>query len=99
MKFTFVFKLFYALGLSALSAHYVVTDHAKWHGLGRDAFLAHEGHRFDIYMATASSDSRYYVIYAILAFGFFALYEVAGYLGGRLDSVLQPKVTPPAPKP
>ncbi len=51
MKSAYAIKLFLAVALGVLSGQTRSRDYAKWHALGREAFLAAQGNRFDQSMA------------------------------------------------
>jgi hypothetical protein len=54
---------------------FVAHDYDKWHTLGRDAFLSHQSHRYDVYMASPSAVSS--ISAAVWTIVIIALYEGA----------------------
>ena len=52
MKFSIrMERLLAAIVMALLFVAHRHYDFARWQGLGRDAFLSFQGHRFDLYMA------------------------------------------------
>lgn len=93
MKSALVFKVLFAIGFGALYGESIQMDHEKWRSLGRDAFLAFQSHRFDAFMVHPSPGVVYIAISVLFGVGLFALYEVTGYLGEKLVSLLMQRRT------
>jgi hypothetical protein len=49
--------------------------HQKWHGLGREAYLAHESQNFDKLYANPSSLIHLVLLWVVLVLLIFALYK------------------------
>ena len=95
MKSAYVFKLFFVLAIGVLSGEGITRDYEKWHGLGRAAFLAYQGNRFDRYMAHPAPGAIHAVTLPLLLLFLAALYEVVAFLGAKcvaliVDSVRHP---------
>jgi hypothetical protein len=79
MQSRFVIKFCVAAAIGVLGGLFVHADYERWHRLGREAFLSHEAHRFDLYMADPQLRVSALFVFAVLALGFFALYEGLAY--------------------
>jgi hypothetical protein len=88
MKSTYALKLFFAVALGVLSGQAVTRDYAKWHALGREAFLAYQGNRFDQSMAHPAPGAFHIMIFTIFVVSLVALYEVAAFGGAKCISLV-----------
>lgn len=75
MKLRTIVRLVLATLIGILFGAFVAHDYDKWHTLGRDAFLSHQSHRFDVYMASPSAGSS--IAAGVRAIVMIALYEGA----------------------
>jgi len=88
MKSAYIFKLFFAVIAGVFVGQRINADYARWHTLGRDAFLKAQGYRFDRYMAHPASGAIHVFGAALLLVLIVALYEVAAFLGARCVSLI-----------
>jgi hypothetical protein len=95
MKSAYVFKLFFVIVAGTFFGQRINADYAKWHALGREAFLAYQGHRFDQYMAHPAPGGLHLAATLLLLVVFAALYEVAAFLGAKCVSVIVDSVRQP----
>ena len=70
--------------LGALFGGYIAADRSQWFHLGRDAFLAYQARRFDIYMSRPNTGIGSVVVTAILAIGLAVIYEFVAIAGEKL---------------
>jgi hypothetical protein len=88
MKSAYVFKLFFVVALGVLSGQHIARDLARWHALGREAFLAYQGNRFDRYMAHPASGLMHVIFTTLILAALAALYEVAAIGGAKCISLI-----------
>jgi hypothetical protein len=88
MKSMYALKLFFAVALGVLSGQAMTRDYAKWHALGREAFLAYQGNRFDQSMAHPASGALHIIILTVFVVSLVALYEVAAFGGAKCISLI-----------
>ena len=88
MKSAYAFKLFLAVAIGVLAGEAVTRDYAKWHGLGREAFLAYQGNQFDQYMAHPGPVAENIVIATLLMLLCVALYEGFAFVGAKCVSLI-----------
>ena len=88
MKSLYALKLFFAVALGVLSGQALTRDYAKWHALGRPAFLAAQANRFDRYMAHPAPGALHIFSLTLLIVALVALYEVASYAGAKCISLI-----------
>lgn len=88
MKSVYALKLFFAIVLGVLFGQAVARDLAKWHALGREAFLAYQGNRFDRYMAHPASGALHIIGTAAFVVALAALYEAASFGGAKCVSLI-----------
>ena len=91
MKSQLVLKFLFALMAGGLFGLFIQSDYEKWHRLGREAFLTYQAQRFDVNMANPHWGIPHVTVIALMALGFFALYEAATYAGARLFSLFSRK--------
>jgi hypothetical protein len=91
MKSRLVIRLFLFMASGAFFGRFVRWDQARWNRLGREAFLSYQEHRFDRYMASPGTGTKYVVILAIFALGLGVLYEGIAYAGDKIIARLFPK--------
>jgi hypothetical protein len=84
MKSRLIIRLFLIVASGALFGRHMQLDYAKWHQLGREAFLSYQAHRFDQCIATPGAAAHYVFIMAIFALGLGALFEGFAYAGDKL---------------
>ncbi|MGO9795126.1 MAG: hypothetical protein ACLPLZ_03400 [Terracidiphilus sp.] len=87
MKSLYAVKLFFAVALGVLSGQAITRDYAKWHVLGREAFLAYQGNRFDRYMAHPAPGALHIITFTLITVTFLAMYEVASFGGAKCISL------------
>jgi hypothetical protein len=63
-------------------------DYAKWHALGRDAFLADQANRFDQHIAHPAPGSLDIMALTLTMVVFLAMYEVAAFGGAKCISLI-----------
>jgi hypothetical protein len=88
MKSLYLVKLFLAISLGVLAGQAVTRDYAKWHSLGRDAFLAAQGNRFDKYMAHPAPGGIHVILGAIFVVSLLAAYEIASFWGAKCVTLI-----------
>lgn len=88
MKSAYAFKLFFAVALGVLSGQAIARDNAKWHALGRDAFLAYQSNRFDRTMAHPVPGALHIVGFTLFVVALLAMYEVASFAGAKCVSLI-----------
>lgn len=88
MKSLYAIKLFFAVALGVLSGQAITRDYAKWHALGRDAFLAYQANRFDRSMAHPAPGALHVMTLTLLVVSLVAMYEVASFWGARCVSLI-----------
>jgi hypothetical protein len=88
MKSAYAFKFVFAVAFGVLLGEYISWDYARWHMLGRDAFLTYQGHRFDRYMAHPVPGALHVIFAMLMVVGLLTLYEVAAYLGAKCVSLI-----------
>ena len=76
MKPSLMPKAVAAIVLGSLFGWYIHHDYVTWNLRGRDAFIAHQMHRFDIYMASPRPIVIILVGTSLLALGVCVLYEL-----------------------
>jgi hypothetical protein len=76
MKQNLMPKVVAAILLGSLFGWYIHHDYATWSLRGRDAFIAHQTRRFDMYMASPRPIIHNLVVTALLALGLCVLYEL-----------------------
>jgi hypothetical protein len=91
MKAAYVFKFIFAIAFGALFGEYITWDYAKWHALGRNAFLASQGNRFDRYMAHPAPGILHIIVATVLIVGLAASYEMAAFVGAKCVSLIRPE--------
>jgi hypothetical protein len=77
--------------MAILFGMYIHHDYTSWHMRGKDAFLAHQAHRFDTYMSTPAPvplTTFHALVGAVIAFGLYEL--IAAALGKMLPSPESP---------
>ena len=79
------------MATGALCGLCIHLDQAKWIQLGRDAFLAAQGHRFDQYSARQGTVAGYVIISAIFTLGLGVLFEGIVYAGDKIVNLLVPR--------
>jgi hypothetical protein len=84
MKSRLIIKFLLLAASGVLIGHLINLDIEKWHTLGRDLFLTHQGQRFDRDMANPGTGVGLLVFCAVFSLGLGALYEGAAYAGDRL---------------
>ena len=84
MKPKMLVKLFFSALMGALFGGSIAVDHSRWFHLGRDAFMANQARRFDMYMSRPSTGVVYVVATAIFAVGLAAIYELVAIAGDKL---------------
>jgi hypothetical protein len=88
MKSMYGLKLFFAIVLGVLSGQAMARDYAKWHALGRDAFLADQANRFDQHIAHPAPGSLDIMALTLTMVVFLAMYEVAAFGGAKCISLI-----------
>jgi hypothetical protein len=88
MKSAYVFKLFLSLVFGVLMGEYIAWDYARWHLLGRNAFLAYQAHRFDRYMAHPSPGIEHVIVATLIVVGLAAAYEVFAFVCAKCFSLI-----------
>jgi hypothetical protein len=88
MKSIYALKLFFAVALGALSGQAIARDYAKWHALGRTAFLAYQGNRFDRTFAHPAPGALHIIFFTLIVVSFVAMYEVAAFGGAKCISLI-----------
>jgi hypothetical protein len=88
MKSAYVFKCFFAVAFGVLFGEYINWDYARWHALGREAYLVYEGHRFDRYMAQPAPGVLHVIVAMLMVVGLLTMYEGAAFLGARCVSLI-----------
>jgi len=88
MKSLYALKLFFAVALGVLSGQAMTRDYAKWHALGREAFLAAQANRFDQDMAHPASGALHIVTLTLITVALVAMYEVAAFGGAKCISLI-----------
>jgi len=88
MKSVYAIKLFLAIVLGALTGEAVARDLTKWHALGREAFLAYQGNRFDRNMADPAPSALHIVGTAVFVVALAAAYELAAFGGAKCISLI-----------
>jgi hypothetical protein len=88
MKSAYVFKLFFAIVAGVFLGERVNADYARWHGLGRDAFLAYQGHRFDRFMAHPAAGGIHIAGSTFLLILLVACYEGLAFLAAKCVSLI-----------
>jgi len=58
--------------------------HVKWHGLGREAFLAHESQNFDKIYANPVSIMHLILLFVLIALPIYALYKGIAFVVAKL---------------
>lgn len=76
MKQNLIPKVVAAILLGSLFGWYIHHDYVTWSLRGRDAFIAHQIRRFDMYMASPRPIAHNLVVTALLALGVCVLYEL-----------------------
>lgn len=84
MKTPYVFKFLFAVAFGVLYGECFQWDYERWHKLGRDAFLAYQGNRFDRYMANPDPAIFHIVAGILLIVGLAAIYEVSAFFAVKL---------------
>ena len=85
MKQNLVPKVLAAMLLGILFGWYIHHDYVTWSLRGRDAFIAHQMRRFDMYFASPRPIAHSLVVTALFALGVCVLYEM---LVAGLSSIL-----------
>jgi hypothetical protein len=88
MKSMYAIKLFLAVVLGVLSGQTLSRDYAKWDALGREAFLAAQGNRFDRYIAHPAPVSTHIITATLIVVAFVAMYELAAFGGAKCISLI-----------
>ncbi len=88
MKSMYAIKLFLVVVLGVLTGEAVARDYAKWHALGREAFLAYQGNRFDRYMAHPAAALTEIISLTLIAVALAAMYELAAFGGAKCISLI-----------
>jgi hypothetical protein len=88
MKSAYAFKLFFAIVAGVFLGERISADYARWHTLGRGAFLSYQGQRFDQHMALPAPGSIHVVATTLLLLATVALYEIAAFLGAKCVSLI-----------
>ena len=88
MRQSLVGKAIAAITSGALFGLYVHNDYATWGARGREAFLAHQAHRFDQYMAVPRPTMLTVFGSTIVIVGALALYEGLASLFSRIANSL-----------
>jgi len=83
MKSLYALKLFFAVALGVLSGQAMTRDYAKWHALGREAFLAYQANRFDQDMAHPTHNALHIIFFTLLTVTLIAMYELASFGGAK----------------
>ena len=84
MKSSSIARLVTALLFGGLFGQHIHNDYVKWQNLGRDAFLAYQGHRFDLYMSSPRPAAFNVAVTAVLAVGVWVLIEFSGWAIGAI---------------
>ena len=87
--------------LGILFASFIDRDRQKWHREGREAFLAHEGERFDRFISPPRSFSftALSIGTTVLAFILVGLYEVIVIFASKLLKSVIPDLDKPSGSP
>ena len=88
MNSRLVVRFFVAVASGVLLGELIQLDQAKWHRLGREAFLSNQAFRFDRDIANPSNGVALIVFCVIAVVGLATLFEVATYGGVKLLSLL-----------
>jgi hypothetical protein len=88
MKSAYAIKLFFAVALGVLSGQTLTRDYAKWHALGREAFLAYQANRFDRDMAHPAPGILHIMTLTLIMVMFLAMYEIAAFGGAKCISLI-----------
>jgi hypothetical protein len=84
MKTKIVIKLLLVLAFGTCFGLVTQRNHEKWHGLGRDAYLAEQSRWFDKKMATPSNTQAQVIEWALIACLIGGAYECVAYVGATL---------------
>ena len=76
MKQNWMSRVVVAILLGSLCGWFVHHDLVKWNLRGRDAFIAYQMHRFDLYMTSPRPLVHYLVTTALSVVGACMLYEL-----------------------
>jgi tetrahydromethanopterin S-methyltransferase subunit E len=68
-------RLVAAVTLGVLVGAYIRHDYMKWNRLGREAFIAHQAQRFDMYMATPRPALPTIIGAVLIVIGLVVVYE------------------------
>ncbi len=88
MKSAYALKLFFAIIAGVFFGERINADYAKWHALGRDAFLKYQGQRFNQSMAHPAAGGIHVVATMLAFIVLAALYEVAAFLAAKCLSLI-----------
>jgi len=88
MKSAYVFKLFLMTVCGVFFGQSMARDYAKWHALGRTAYLAYQGNRFDRYMAHPAPRSTHSVEITFVLLLCAVLYEGFAFAGAKCTSLI-----------
>jgi len=72
-------SLLTAAVIGILLGLYIHRDYVVWNQRGREAFISHQMHRFDLYMASPQATAVTILGALLLVLGLFALYEVIAF--------------------
>jgi hypothetical protein len=75
MKRHAISRLLTAVLLGILFGSHMHHDYVMWNQRGRDAYISHQMHRFDIYMATPQAAGVTILGATFIAIGLFGVYE------------------------
>jgi hypothetical protein len=84
-------ELISSVSIGALFGLCSIELHQKWHGLGREAYLAHASQNFDKLYANPTSATHLILLWVLIALPVFALYKGIDYVVARLLSAIADK--------
>jgi hypothetical protein len=70
--------------LGVMFGWYIHHDYTRWSQLGREAFIAHDVHRFDQYMAVPRPIGLTMFGAVVVAIGLFGLYELIAFVLSKI---------------
>jgi hypothetical protein len=77
-------RFFAALAMGAVLGSYIHFDYVKWGQRGREAFLAHQAHRFDLYFVAPPPTIVTVFAATVMMFGALAFYEGLALLAAKV---------------
>jgi hypothetical protein len=92
MKQNLIPKITAAILLGGLFGWYIHHDEASWGLRSRDAFLAYQTHRFDMYVVSPRPVAYNLIVMALLALGVCVVYEL---VVSGLSAIVNRRVSKP----